>query len=543
MSTLKASVCPADALAIGEMKQFEVKGRDILLARKPDGWFAIAAHCSHRGAPLVQGVMGHQHVVCPWHNACFSLQSGALLEPPGCDHLPAYAVEVHQDTVYVELPVSKVEPRGNMFMEVPILPQTTVLPSFSTLSEPLDDRQFVIVGGGAAGSAAAEMLRQKGFRGRITILTAEDTLPYDRTNLSKRYLQQDDPTPPAPLRSDDFYEKYGIHVMTGATVTHLDTQSQTLTFGQGETLQYDAVLLATGGQVRSLPIDGIDLPNVFTLRRAEDAVDILKASQNQQRAVIIGAGFIGMEVAASLRQQGLAVTVVASSPVPFASVLGDEVGRFFQRVHEAQGVDFRLGTKAQTIKGTAAVEAVVLEDGETLPADLVIVGIGVAPATDFVDESLLDKSDRSIVVDRYLQAAPHVYAAGDIAQYPDPGTHERIRIEHWRLALQQGRTAAQNMLGEAVPFQAVPFFWTGQYDLKLRYVGHAETWDRVVIHGSLEEQTFLAFYLQGERIAAVAGVGRDRDVAAISELMRQQQLPSASAVQASDIDWMAALPE
>jgi NADPH-dependent 2,4-dienoyl-CoA reductase/sulfur reductase-like enzyme len=258
---------------------------------------------------------------------------------------------------------------------------------------------------------------------------------------------------------------------------------------------------------------------------------------------VIGAGFIGMEVAASLRQQGLAVTVVASSQVPFEQVLGREVGAWLQQVHEAQGVTFRLGTKAQAIKGADAVEAVVLDDGETLPADLVVVGIGVTPATDFVDASLLDEGDRSISVDACLQAAPNVYAAGDIAQYPDPWTNQPVRIEHWRLALQQGRTAAQNMLGESVPFQAVPFFWTGQYDLKLRYVGHAGTWDEVVIHGSLADQRFLAFYLQGERIAAVAGVGRDRDIAAISELMRLRQMPTAEELQRSDLDWVAALPE
>jgi NADPH-dependent 2,4-dienoyl-CoA reductase/sulfur reductase-like enzyme/nitrite reductase/ring-hydroxylating ferredoxin subunit len=543
MSSLKAPVCPVDALSIGEMKQFTVQGREILLARKQDGFFAIAAHCSHKGAPLIQGVMSNRHVVCPWHNACFSLQTGALLEPPGCDHLASYGIELHQGTVYVDLPVSKVESHVSMFVEVPVLRKGTVVPVLCQPSEELDDRLFAIVGGGAAASAAAEMLRRKGFRGRLVMLTADKHLPYDRTRLSKGHLQQDDATTPAPLRSADFYAKYGIHVITGATVTHLDTQAQTLTYGEGKTLPYDAVLLATGGQVRQLPIDGVDLPNVFTLRRAEDAAHILKAIQNQQSAVVIGAGFIGMEVAASLRQQGLAVTVVASSQVPFEQVLGREVGAWLQQVHEAQGVTFRLGTKAQAIKGADAVEAVVLDDGETLPADLVVVGIGVTPATDFVDASLLDEGDRSISVDACLQAAPNVYAAGDIAQYPDPWTNQPVRIEHWRLALQQGRTAAQNMLGESVPFQAVPFFWTGQYDLKLRYVGHAETWDEVVIHGSLADQRFLAFYLQGERIAAVAGVGRDRDIAAISELMRLRQMPTAEELQRSDLDWVAALPE
>ncbi|PSN19524.1 NAD(FAD)-dependent dehydrogenase, partial [filamentous cyanobacterium CCP5] len=208
-------------------------------------------------------------------------------------------------------------------------------------------------------------------------------------------------------------------------------------------------------------------------------------------------------------------------------------------VHESHGVQFRLGTKAKAFKGDGQVQTVELETGETLSADLVIVGIGVKPATDFA-EALPLQDNGAVRVDQYLQAAPFVYAAGDIAQFPYFATGEPVRIEHWRLALQHGRIAARNMLGQAVPFKGVPFFWTGQYDLKLRYVGHAEAWDDVVIQGSLEDKEFLAFYAQGEQVMAVAGIGRDRDIAAISELMRLQQMPTAQQLPQIQ-DWPAQL--
>ncbi len=257
--------------------------------------------------------------------------------------------------------------------------------------------------------------------------------------------------------------------------------------------------------------------------------------------MIIGAGFIGMEVAASLTQQGLEVTVVAPGEVPFEKVLGRSVGQMFQQVHEEKGVQFKLGCKAEAFKGGDSVEAVELDNGETLPADMVVVGIGVQPATDFVEGIELSEGDRSIPVNQYLQAAPNVYAAGDIAQFPHFMTGEPVRIEHWRLAMQHGRIAACNMAGQTVPFEAVPFFWTGQFDLKLRYVGHAENFDDVIIQGSLKEKSFLAFYVQAEQVLAVSGIGRDQDIAAISELMRLREMPAAATLKKTDIDWVEQL--
>lgn len=522
------------------MRQFTVLGRDILLGHAEDGFWATAAHCSHYGAPLEKGVLSGDRIVCPWHNACFSLRSGEMLEPPGRDHLITYRVEIESDEVFVEVPAAEVE-ATSAAGETPATPQEHVSPAFAVLNSQQDARVFAIVGGGAAGSAAAEMLRQQGFQGRIVVLTADSELPYDRTALSKAYLQSDTINDPSLLRPEDFYRQHGIDVRLSAPVSQVDAQAQQLTYGAGEVLKYDALLVATGGAVRQLPIAGSDLANVFTLRQANDAQHILKAAQNAQRAVIIGAGFIGMEVAASLRQQGLAVTVVASSAVPFEKVLGAAVGQLFQQIHEAEGVQFRLETRAKAFHGAGQVESVELDTGEQLPADLVVVGIGVKPATEFLPEALLHEEDGSVVVNEYLQAAPNLYAAGDIARFPDAMTGQTTRIEHWRLALQQGRIAAHNMLGQQVPFRSVPFFWTGQFGIKLRYVGHAEVWDNVIIQGSLPEQTFLAFYTQADRVLAVAGAGRDRDIAAISELMRLERMPSVEDIRQTDTDWIAQL--
>ncbi|MGB3297343.1 MAG: FAD-dependent oxidoreductase [Phormidesmis sp.] len=525
MSTQKVSVCQVNELSEGEMQQFSVADRDILLVHTSGKFNALAATCSHYGAPLAKGVLHEGRIVCPWHNACYSAATGKQLEPPGRCDLAQYSVSVEDGTVYIELPDEQDE---------------HVVPAMVE-SDNDNDRTFVIVGGGAAGNAAAEMLRQVDFIGRIVMLTAEQDLPYDRTKLSKAFLQGDEVKGADLLRSPTFYEKYGIEVKTNAKVKKLDIEAQQITYGDGETIEYDSLLLATGGKVNTPSMAGSDLKNVFTLRRIEDAQEILKAAKRSQRAVVIGTGFIGMEVASSLRQQGLEVTVVSPNEIPFEKVLGADVGKMFLQMHKSHEVAFKLGSKVTAIKGDKQVESVELDSGETLPADMVVVGIGVKPATDFVEQIALDEDDHSVPVNQYLQAAPGVYAAGDIAQFPHFMTGEPTRIEHWRLAMQHGQVAACNMAGQQIPFKAVPFFWTGQFDLKLRYIGHAEKWDDVVIQGSLDDKSFLAFYVQNDRVMAVAGAGRDQDIAAISELMRIGDMPAVNDVKESDINWASRL--
>ena len=531
MGTRRVSLCQVDDLSAGEMQQFSAEEKEILLACVSEGRFvATAAKCSHYGAPLEKGVLCGSRVVCPWHNACFSLEDGSQLEPPGRDNLASYTVQIEDGAVCVELPEDE---------------QDHVTPAMAEKDTAQDERRFVIVGGGAAGMAAAEKLRAVGFEGEVLVLSAEESLPYDRTKLSKAALQNDAFDGPDLLRSPNFYHQHGIDIKPNAPVSKLDVKAQTVTYGEGETVEYDALLIATGGKVRSLPIKNSDKPNVFTIRKVQDTQQIVEAAKGAKQAVIIGSGFIGMEAASSLRQKGLDVTVVSPNEVPFKKVLGEKVGKLFQQVHESKGVTFKLGQKATALNGGDKVDSVELDNGEMLPADIVIVGIGVAPATDFIEGLALDNDDKSVLVNQYLQAAPNVYAAGDIAQFPHFMTGQPNRIEHWRLAMQQGQVAAQNMAQDVnsatsedmVPFKAVPFFWSGQFDMKLRYVGHSENYDEVVIQGSLEDKAFLAFYPEEDTVMAVAGVGRDRDIAAISELMRLGKMPLASEVKQKDIDW------
>ncbi|MEM9923288.1 MAG: FAD-dependent oxidoreductase [Cyanobacteria bacterium P01_D01_bin.50] len=525
----------------GEIRQISVKDNKILLARNEDGFFATAAYCTHYGAPLEKGVLNGERVVCPWHNACFNIKNGNLEEPPALDALPSFPVSVEGGDVIVQLPE-----------EIPF--ERT--PEMTKYNPHADNRTFVILGAGAAGSMAAETLRQgfpseffsskkipmgarqAGFEGRVVMLTREDILPYDRTNLSKKYLQNDSEKDSLVLRSLEFYNEWDIEVYSHKLVTKVEAAKKTITFEDNTTLEYDALLVATGGKARNLKVPGADLDNIFTLRQPEDADKITVAAENAKTAVVVGSSFIGMEAASSLTQRGIKVTVVAPGTVPFEKILGRDIGATFRKLYESNGVSFRMGTKVKQFEGNGKVETAVLESGECLNADLVVVGIGVEPVTDFLQGVELNEKDGSVNVDEYLQAADCLYVAGDIVRFPYAATGEPTRIEHWRLAQQHGRIAARNMIGEKIKFASVPFFWSGQFDVKLRYAGHAEDWDDIIIQGNLDEQEFLAFYVKNNRVLAVAGSQHDQDITAITELMRSQQMPSADEVRKGAINWV-----
>ncbi len=515
-------IANASDLKKGEMRSFDVGDKQILLARVEDEFFATAAHCTHYGAPLEKGILNGEKVVCPWHNACFNIKSGNLEQPPALDALPRFSVRVEGLDLIVELPE-----------EIPA--QRTPDMVKSNLQE--DNRTFAILGAGAAGSAAAESLRQAGFVGKIVMLTREDILPYDRTALSKKYLQNDSQKDSLVLRSAEFYKEWDIK-RDRKSVTKVEAAKKTITFADNTTLEYDALLVATGGKANNLKVPGADLNNIFTLRKPEDADKIVDAAENAKTAVVVGSSFIGMEAASSLTQRGIKVTVVAPGSVPFEKILGKDIGTMFQKLHESNGVTFQMGTKVLQFEGNGKVETAILENGETLNADLVVVGIGVQPVTEFLQGVELNEKDNSVNVDEYLQAADNLYVAGDIARFPYAATGEPTRIEHWRLAQQHGRIAARNMVGEKVKFDNVPFFWSGQFDVKLRYAGHAESFDDIIIQGNLEEQEFLAFYVKDNKILAVAGSQHDKDIAAITELMRLKQMPSCDEVRQGKINWV-----
>jgi len=470
----------------GGMLLGRAHGEPVILARRGDELFAIGAFCTHYGAPLADGLLVDDTVRCPWHHACFSLRTGEALRAPALDPVSCWRVEQQSGRVYVREKLENVV--------TPPRPRTAATPA-----------SVVIIGGGAAGNAAAEMFRREGYAGRVTVLSADASLPCDRPNLSKGYLAGGAPEESNLLRTPEFYARHEIDVKLNARVATIDAASRQVSLEDGTRFDYGALLLATGAEPVRLAIPGADLPHVRYLRTLADSRALVAHARESRRAVVIGASFIGLEVAASLRARGIDVHVAGREARPMERILGTDAGDFVRRLHEQHGVVFHLGTTAASI----GERTVVLENGEKLDADLVVIGIGVRPAISLAQGAGL-AIDRGVVVDEYLATSvPGIFAAGDIARWPDPLTGERIRVEHWVVAERQGQTAARNMLGLRERFTAVPFFWTEQYDFGLAYVGHAERFDNVEIDGSVNERNCTISYRQAGRKLAVAVVHRD----------------------------------
>jgi len=484
----------------GTMLLGHAEGEPVLLCRRGDELFAIGAICTHYGAPLAEGLMVGDTVRCPWHHACFSLRTGEALRAPALDPVARWRVEDVRDVARqftpVETPVGAVFVREKLERVAPHSRPAAGLP-----------RSVMIVGGGAAGNAAAETLRRQGFSGLVTMLSADETLPCDRPNLSKGYLAGTASDESNLLRPAKFYKDQEINLKLGARVASIDTVAKRVELADGSRLAYDALLLATGADPVRLEVPGADLPHVHYLRSLADARVLVAKALVSKRAVMIGASFIGLEVAASLRARNIEVHVVAPDEIPMVKVLGPEVGNFIRGVHEQHGVTFHLGTTATAIDDAG----VTLKNGEHLQAELVVVGIGVQPAISLAQRAGLT-IDRGVAVDEYLEtSAPGIFAAGDIARWPDRLTGEKIRVEHFVVAERQGQTAARNMLGRREPFDAVPFFWTEQYDLGIAYVGHAERWDKAEIDGKLKARDCAITYRRGGRKLAAATIHRDLD--------------------------------
>jgi len=474
------------SLAEGEMMLGHAHGEQLILTRSGQEVFAVGAVCSHYGGPLASGLVVDDTVRCPWHHACFSLRTGEALRAPGLDPVPCWHVEQSGDKAFVR---EKLQPAARR----------------PSVAGPTVPGSVVIVGGGAAGNAAAEMLRREGYDGRLTMLSADQSAPYDRPNLSKNYLAGSAPEEWIPLRTAGFYQEHAIDLRLGVPVAAIDTAIRQVRLVNGERHSYDALILATGAEPVRLAIPGAELPHVHYLRTLADSRALVAAASVSKRAVVIGASFIGLEVAASLRARDIDVHVIGRERCPMVKILGNEVGGYLQKLHEAHGVTFHLGTTATSIDA----QSVVLENGETIAADLVVIGVGVRPATALAEQAGL-AVDRGVAVDQYLQTSvPGVYAVGDIARWPDPLTGERIRVEHWVVAERQGQTAAGNVLGRRRRFDAVPFFWTEQYDFALAYVGHAEGFDETEIDGALSGHDCTISFRRRGRKLATAVVHRD----------------------------------
>jgi NADPH-dependent 2,4-dienoyl-CoA reductase/sulfur reductase-like enzyme/nitrite reductase/ring-hydroxylating ferredoxin subunit len=471
----------------GAMIAGHVDGEAVLLVRRGEEWFAIGAACTHYSGPLPEGLVVGDTVRCPWHHACFSLRTGVALRPPALNDLPTWEVDRRDGRIVVG---ARRQPAG---------PKPR---------RPRAPERVVIVGAGAAGNSAAETLRREGYGGSIVLVDPDRDAPYDRPNLSKDYLAGNAPEEWIPLHPPEFYRERGIELRRGPRVAAIETARRRVRLDDGTDLPWDALLLATGAAPVRLPPElERGTPRVLYLRTLEDSRRIVAAAKLGGRAVVLGASFIGLEVAASLRARNLEVHVVAPNERPLERVMGPELGDLLRRIHEDKGVVFHLRRKVVGV-GDGAV---VLDSGERLAADLLVAGIGVRPNLELAQAAGL-VLDRGVAVDERLETSVSgIYAAGDIARWPDRRTGERIRVEHWVLAERHGQTAARNILGAGEAIDGVPFFWSQHYDQSINYVGHAERWDRIDIEGSLEAKDCAVRFVRADKLLAVATLGRDRE--------------------------------
>ena len=470
-------------LAEGAMLAGHSQGESVLLARRGNEIFAIGGTCTHYSAPLLGGILTGTSVRCPWHHACFDLRTGQALRAPALAPVSVWRVDRIDGRIFVR---EKIAPTPSQVRRGP--------------------RSVTIIGAGAAGTAVADTLRREGYDGEIVLISQEKDLPYDKPNLSKDYLAGKAPADWIPLHGTEHYEANRIRLLLGTEVTAIDPKKRQLTLADGNSHGFDALVIATGALPRRLNIPGSQQPHVHYLRTFSDSRAISDGVTKDARAVVIGSSFIGLEVAASLRERGIQTTIVSPDDRPLGTVFGPELGDFIKKLHQEHGVEFRLG---QTV-GSIGQSHVTLANGEQIPAGIVIVGIGVVPEVTLARNAGLTV-DNGIVVNEYLETShPGIFAAGDLARWPDPRSGEQLRVEHWVVAGRQGQTVARNILGFAEKFDAVPFFWSQHYDVRIRYVGHAARWDEILTDGSLESRDATIAYRHRGRVAAVATISRDR---------------------------------
>ncbi|WP_192248766.1 FAD-dependent oxidoreductase [Mesorhizobium silamurunense] len=472
----------------------------VLLVRRGTEVFAVSATCTHYGGPLVDGLVADDTVRCPWHHACFDLRTGEALHAPAFNPLACWAVEQRDGRIFVgeKLKRTARKPRSGSSGQVP--------------------EKIVIIGGGAAGFAAAEMLWREQFQGSIVMLSDDQTPPVDRPNLSKDYLAGKAPEDWIPLRGEKFYSKNNIDLRLKTEAVQVDARSRQVVLADGERIPYDRLLLATGAEPVRLAVPGADQPHVHTLRSFADCKAIIARAATARRVVVLGASFIGLEVAAALRARDIDIHVVAPEKRPMERVLGPQMGDFIRALHEGHGVAFHLEETATSIDGGK----VQLSGGSTVAADFVVVGIGVRPRTGLAEAAGL-AVDRGVAVNAFLETSEAgIFAAGDIAQWPDPHSGENIRVEHWVVAERQGQTAALNMLGHRAKFVAVPFFWSQHYDVPINYVGHAGQWDEIAVDGDIGAKDCLLRYKREGRTLAAASIFRDIESLEVEVEMERQ---------------------
>eukprot|EP00088_Acartia_fossae_P019707 TRINITY_DN2151_c0_g1_i1.p1 TRINITY_DN2151_c0_g1~~TRINITY_DN2151_c0_g1_i1.p1 ORF type:complete len:538 (-),score=139.64 TRINITY_DN2151_c0_g1_i1:175-1788(-) len=486
----------SDQLQDGTMKEFSVQDNKILLIRQHGKVRGVSNKCTHYGAPLVKGALGDGFITCPWHGACFSTETGDIEDFPGCSSLMSYKI---------------IEEGGNLYLELPkdINLSTTKRERFlGARKVEKESEHVVIVGGGAAGHTAIETFRAEGYKGKVTLVSAEKHLPYDRPKLSKKL---DSKPEEMYLRSRDWYEEAGIELKLGTPVAEVQPQDKTLKLSSGEVMTYDKLLYCTGGMPRRLGVAGEELEGVHYLRTPEDANAIAENAEGKN-LVVVGGSFIGMEVSASLVKKAGSVTVIDRNSTSFQSSLGPQVGAILQQIHRDNGVNFEMNSEVESIeeKEGGGVASVKLKSGKVLPADLVLIGAGVLPSTQpfqAVQDFLQPKG--VIRVDEFMQSSdPNIWAAGDIVEFPMATyNNELVTIGHWGLAMYMGKIAALNIMGKQEPAKTVPFFWTMQYGKSIRFAGLCNGCDSTLVES--DETGFLQLYTKDDLVMGVCTLGRD----------------------------------
>ena len=477
-------------------------GEPVLLAHVEPNWFAVGGKCTHYGAPLAEGILVSETIRCPWHHACFELHNGAASCAPALNDLSSYDVVIENNIVRVARKRDPGQLKGEAHRIRASRAPDHVLFEENPVTGP---KSVMILGAGAAGNACAEMLRREAYRGPITLVDPDPDVPYDRPNLSKDYLAGNAPEEWLPLHPREFYEAQHIEILLGVRAVKLDVKSKTIELSDGSTRTYGCLLIATGATPIQLDVPGRD--RILYLRTLRDCRTIIDRIGTAKKAVMIGASFIALEVAASLVTRGLEVSIVALENVPLERVMGGDIGALVKRVHEEQGVKFYLG---QTIKSVDE-QGVVLDDGSRLDADLVVAGIGVRPNLELAQEAGLT-IDNGLAVNEFLETNVRgIFGAGDVARWPDAYSDVRLRVEHWVVAERQGQVVARNMLGRRDRFDDIPFFWSAHYDkLEIKYTGHVDRWDQTRIDGDLAKMDCTVFYIVSGKPRAVATINRNR---------------------------------
>jgi len=519
MTAIEAAVCELEELKDGVLTEFELGEGKVLLVKDKGQVFATGHKCTHYAAPLKSGAYLNGTVRCPWHGACFNMKTGDIEDYPGLDSIHSFPTEIRDGKVFVR---ASPEALGTGWKRSK---------GGCTISNK-DNRTILLVGGGPAGTTAGETLRYEGFDGRIIMVCKEKVLPYDRPKLSKAMNVTADKI---LLRTQEQYEKNQIEVLLGVEVQELDAKNKSAKLSNGSTIQYDAALVACGGTPRPIPAPGFDLGNIFSLRDPTDANNINTLSEGKH-VVIVGSSFIGMEVASCIVKKAASVIVVGMEGVPFERVLGSEIGHALQKLHEKNNVVFRMRRVVREFRGVEGkVKSVLLDSGEQLEADVVVVGAGIIPATGFIKGANIDQRDKSVLVDKHMKAVDTegLWAAGDIARFPYSLTGESVRIEHWSVAQNEARTAALNMLGRSVGFESVPYFWTTQYGKSIRYCGHVLSYDQVIYDGSVADLNFVGYYIKNDRVVGAVSLGKDPHVSAVAQLMENKRSITAAEIRDS----------